>query len=375
LNIALVILHADPARGGAERYTHDLAAALAQEGHRVSLVASDFGAVPQGVRSVQLRASGATRLSRYLKFLDLLDSHLSSEVYDIVHAMLPVRRCDIYHPHAGIAAETIGAGSLLSRLGNQFNRRRHRFAMVERALLEGKSPPIVICLSEYVRRSLQRFYRLPLDRTATLFNAIDLDRFDCADHKGGAGALIIAQDFARKGLHQAISALVQVPGCRLTVVGGDDARSYQAHAVSLGVDDRVHFAGATKDPRPFYSAADFFVLPTKHDPCSLVVLEALAMGVPVISTKFNGACEIMSDGVHGYILGDPMDVDALALAMNQLMDANRRAAMSRACVELRPAISYANHVRKLVEIYGNKSEIRNPKSESNSKSQAQNPKH
>jgi UDP-glucose:(heptosyl)LPS alpha-1,3-glucosyltransferase len=359
LKIALVILHADPARGGAERYTHDLAAALAKEGHAVSLLACAFADVPPNVKQVTLHSHGATRLGRYLRFLDSLDAQLASENYDIVHAMLPVRRCDIYHPHAGIAAETITAGSVLSRLGNRLNARRHRFATVERELLTGTSPPIVLCLSDYVRSSLLRCYPLPPDRTATLFNAVDLERFDCSDHRGGSGALMIAQDFDRKGLRQAILALAKVPGCPLVVVGGDDPRSYKSLAVSLGIADRVHFAGATTDPRPFYRDADFFVLPTKHDPCSLVVLEALAMGLPVISTRFNGACEIMADGTHGYVLEDPMDVDALAGAMQKVMDPARRAAMSRACIELRPALSYPHHVDRLLEIYRAKSE--NPK--------------
>jgi len=367
LNIALVILHADPSRGGAERYTYDLAAALCREGQAVSVLASDFAAVPPGVRAVKLPSRGATRLGRYLRFLDSLDAHLASENYDIVHAMLPVRRCDIYHPHAGIAAETIAAGGLLSRLGNRLNARRHRFARVERELLTGAAPPIVLCLSDYVRRSLLRYYALPPDRTATLFNAVDLERFNGGEHVGGGGALMIAQDFERKGLAVAIRALARVPECRLVVVGGDDPRRYLATANSLGVADRVQFAGRAQDPRPFYRAADFFVLPTKHDPCSLVVLEALSLGVPVISTRFNGACEIMEDGMHGFVLEDPTDVDGLAAAMQKLMEPARRAAMSEACVQLRPALSYPKHLEKLVEIYQAairaKSEIPNPKSQ------------
>jgi UDP-glucose:(heptosyl)LPS alpha-1,3-glucosyltransferase len=360
LNIALIILHADPARGGAERYTHDLAAALAQDGHNVSLLACAFASAAQSVRCVEIKATGVTRLGRYVHFLDSLDAHLATEKYDITHAMLPVRHCDIYHPHAGIAAQTITQGSRASRLGNRFNLRRHRFAAVERQLLGSLNPPIALCLSDYVRTSLLQFYPLPPDQTATLFNAIDLDRFDCRDHIGGAGALMIAQDFERKGLRQAISALAKVPACRLMVVGNDDARAYQTHAASVGVSDRVQFAGPTDDPRRFYRAADFFVLPTRHDPCSLVVLESLAMGVPVISTKFNGACEIMADGVHGYVLPDPMDVNALAAAMEKMMDPTRRAAMSHACIGLRPALAYQEHVRKLIAIYQRKIKLALP---------------
>src|SRR5437763_240307 len=107
MKIALVILHADPARGGAERYTVDLARALAAEGHDVSILASGFGEVPEEVRSVRLDAAAMTRLGQFERFLDSLQRHLAESSYDVVHAMLPVRRCDFYHPHAGVAAESV----------------------------------------------------------------------------------------------------------------------------------------------------------------------------------------------------------------------------------------------------------------------------
>src|SRR4051812_11736986 len=99
MNIALVILHADPARGGAERYTVDLAAALKNRAHRVSLLASSFAPAFSGV---EIDSSGTTKLGRYNAFLNSLDAHLKEATYDIVHSMLPVRRCDLYHPHAGL---------------------------------------------------------------------------------------------------------------------------------------------------------------------------------------------------------------------------------------------------------------------------------
>ena len=80
-------------------------------------------------------------MGRYLGFLNSLDAHLAGTRYDIVHAMLPVPHCDLYHPHAGIAAESVSAGHLkhagrvarqLSRWANALNRKRRRFAAVER---------------------------------------------------------------------------------------------------------------------------------------------------------------------------------------------------------------------------------------------------
>ena len=91
MKIALVILHADPARGGAERYTVDLAAALARRRHDVSILATSFAKCPEFVKPVELPAPGGTRVRQYRSMLDSLDRHLDNTRYDVVHAMLPVR--------------------------------------------------------------------------------------------------------------------------------------------------------------------------------------------------------------------------------------------------------------------------------------------
>jgi UDP-glucose:(heptosyl)LPS alpha-1,3-glucosyltransferase len=219
-----------------------------------------------------------------------------------------------------------------------------------------------------VKASVRQFFpQLNESRLVKLFNATDLQRFDPAKNPAARQAvrarfgltsdhvvgLMLAQDFERKGLREALAALARVndPRLVLLVAGKQDPSPYRRWAEWLGVGQRVHFAGATTDPYSFYQSADFFILPTRHDPCSLVVLEALAMGVPVISTIFNGACEIMDHRQHGIVLSDPANVNALAAAMTTLLDPARRAEMSRACLAHRPALSYEKHLDALEEIY------------------------
>jgi UDP-glucose:(heptosyl)LPS alpha-1,3-glucosyltransferase len=376
MNIALVILHADPRRGGAERYTIDIAAALAAREHEVTLLARSFHDVPVGVRAVELRSNAITRLGQYNRFLGTLDEHLAGHRYDVVHAMLPVRRCDAYHPHAGVAAEAIVSGHLkhggaftrrAAAVANRLNRKRNRFAEVERELLTGSTVPLVLCLSNYVKNAVKRHYPLPEAKLFRLFNSTDLKRFDPGTRPGARSevrtrfklsddkviALIIAQDFERKGLGEAIEAVDKVndPRLVLLVVGKDVAGPYQRLARELGVSNRVVFAGATTDPVAFYAAADLFILPTRHDPCSLVVLEALAMGLPVISTAQNGACEIMTDGREGFVVRDPADVGALASALRAMLQTGRRSAMREAALSLRPQLSQENHLERLREAY------------------------
>ena len=275
LKIALVILHADPARGGAERYTLDLARGLRARGHSVSILASSFAKGDRTGDDVQLDARGKTRAGRYARFLDSLDRHLASTTYDIVHAMLPVRRCDVYHPHAGIAAEKIATGHLkhasraaraIARAAIRFNRRRQKFAQIERALLKGAHPPVVLCLSEYVRGFVRKFYALPSDRLAKLFNAVDLDRFDPrARPQAGQElrqrlgiapdrvvGLMIAQDFLRKGLRQAILALAGANDPRLTllVVGKQEPKAYRLLAEGSGTGERCGACSIRKTEAP-----------------------------------------------------------------------------------------------------------------------------
>lgn len=354
MKIALVILHADPARGGAERYTLDLAAALAARGHEVSLLAVTFAQLPSGVQRVDLPARGLTRVARYRRMLDSLDRRLDAARYDIVHAMLPVRRCHIYHPHAGLAVASLR----LSLPAALFNPRRRAMAYVERQLLQSSHPPVVLCLSNYLKQTVRQRYPLDERHLPVLFNGVDLTRFDpdvypLTGNDDKIVALFIGQDFARKGLRQAIVALSRIsdPRLILRVVGRQDTHPYQRLAQRLNVSGRVQFAGASSDVAQEYRNADFLLLPTKHDPCSLVVLEALAMGLPVISTRFNGACELMTDGLHGYVLSDPDDVAVLALAMQKMLDPQIRARMSAACLELRPMLSHEKHLDRLISIY------------------------
>ncbi|HSU66576.1 MAG TPA: glycosyltransferase family 4 protein, partial [Tepidisphaeraceae bacterium] len=341
----------------------------------VSVVASSFAAQHQDPSDVLLPARGATRAGRYRRFLDALDGHLDRTRYDIVHAMLPVRRCDVYHPHAGIAAEAVARGHLkydgpirqaMARTGNRLNQRRQMFARVERDVLNAPDPPVVLCLSEYVKGFVRRHYNLPDSKLATLFNAVDLARFDPQRPEAGyqvrqrlgiaadsVVGLMIAQDFARKGLREAILARSHITKRNLVllVVGKEDPAPYRELARRTETSERVIFAGPTSDPHAFYQAADFFVLPTKHDPCSLVVLESLAMGVPVISTRFNGACEIMREGVHGFVLNDPTDVETLADRMRRMTHLEARRLMSNACLDLRPRLSYEHHLDQLLSVY------------------------
>jgi UDP-glucose:(heptosyl)LPS alpha-1,3-glucosyltransferase len=138
---------------------------------------------------------------------------------------------------------------------------------------------------------------------------------------------------------------------RIVVVGKASAKPYLELAEDLGCADRFLFPGAVADVLPLYGAADAYVQPTWYDPCSLVVLEALAAGLPVVTTRFNGASELMQDGREGYVLESPAEVEHLADAMQRLLDADRRKPMRQAAREAVKDHSIQQNFRDMMTVF------------------------
>ncbi|KRE25819.1 glycosyltransferase family 4 protein [Agromyces sp. Soil535] len=148
-------------------------------------------------------------------------------------------------------------------------------------------------------------------------NGVDINRFrppgaaERATARAALGvvddrtvAVFIGHEFERKGLPIAMEALASAPGVALLVVGGsaDMIRRAQTQARNAGVGERVHFAGTHANPIPFLWASDVLVLPSAYEANALVVLEALACGLPVVSTRVGFAPDIVVDGENGFLV-------------------------------------------------------------------------
>jgi UDP-glucose:(heptosyl)LPS alpha-1,3-glucosyltransferase len=164
--------------------------------------------------------------------------------------------------------------------------------------------------------------------------------------------LLVGSGYARKGVGRAIEALAAVPSpAHLLVVGRDKhAARYLAQARHCGVAQRVTLAGAQTDPRPFYGAADAFVLPTLYDALSNAVLEALACGLPVVTSDRCGAGELVAAHGAGTVCG-ARDVGAIAQGMCALLaEEARKRAGAGALSAMRP-LAPAAMAAHLVALY------------------------
>ena len=170
--------------------------------------------------------------------------------------------------------------------------------------------------------------------------------------------LCVAHNFRLKGVARVIEALGCLKGdpcferLRLIIAGRDNPAGCGRLAERLQVTERIKFAGPTQRIDAFYHAADVLVHPTYYDPCSRVVLEALSAGLPVISTRYNGASELITDGRQGYVLEEPDQVEALADRLRRLTDDDHRRACGEQVAAVTEHISMRAHAAEVRKLYG-----------------------
>src|SRR5690606_13445718 len=113
----------------------------------------------------------------------------------------------------------------------------------------------------------------------------------------------------------------------------------------------AHFIGPVSSPLPYYAAADIYVHPTHYDPCSLVVLEAWACGLPVVTSRFNGCAELMPDGMSELVLRDPADAGELATRLGGLLDPHTRQRVGLVCRTLAEAHRASDCFAAITRVY------------------------
>ena len=243
--------------------------------------------------------------------------------------------------------------------------RKHRdLLQLEESLFKKRKAGRVIAASQMVENEIIDLYRYPADNIDLVRNGVPLDRFrfDPKVRERSRAELKLKHDqivllfagsgWERKGLLFAIEAMALCKNrkLRLLVAGRGDARPYQMTRLRFWREDPVQFLGEVADLVPVYAAADMFILPTIYDPFSNACLEALASGLPVITTRSNGFSEIIEDGVHGSIVDNPANLVALRDAIQFWSDPSRRDAARSANIERGSQFDISKNVAQTLEI-------------------------
>jgi glycosyltransferase involved in cell wall biosynthesis len=185
---------------------------------------------------------------------------------------------------------------------------------------------VVVAVSQKVAQELVDI-GVPRSHIRVIVNGVDLQEFSpgVADRqKLGLPENVTLALFAgdirtpRKNLDTVLHGLVKVPDLHLAVVGGIEGSPFPQLAASLGLNERVHFLGYRRDIPQIMRAADIFVFPSRYEACTLVLLEALASGLPVITATATGGAELVTPEC-GVVLADSDDTNALASALLSLV--------------------------------------------------------
>jgi UDP-glucose:(heptosyl)LPS alpha-1,3-glucosyltransferase len=360
--------------GGGERQIGYLIEGLLAQGHAVHLFSQQPAPTErsEGLTYHPLRRLPAPRAFRALDFAMVVRVVLRRADLAVVQSFDRTLGQQIYRAGEGVHREWLrrkyGSLPALARGWSHFRLFDRVMLGLERRVL--CETPMIVANAQRGRREISQHYGVPPTRMLTIYNGVDTDRFNVTVRRRfreeqraawGVSAddlvwLAVGSGFYRKGLDRTIEALGElhrrgVRHVRLVVVGKGRPGPYRRLARQAAVADLVHFEGHRADVERCYAGADLFVLPTRYDPFANACLEAMACGLPVLTTAANGAAELLRDGINGCVLGDVPRVEMLADALQRLLPGERRMAIGEAAQRTAGEYPLDRMLRHTLQLY------------------------
>jgi len=299
--------------GGAERYLLRLASGLAAKGHPITLYCEDWSPRENPFQSVRkIESNDPVSFARKIAAQPLKDRH------DIIFSLERVPGCDLYRAGDGLHADWLAYrhsfSPIMGRIRTLLRPKNQQLCNLEAEIFAPNGVRRVICNSQFVADQIIKRFQFPSERIDIVHNGVPYQQFSMGDRALGRRALKLAAD-----------------DYVVLLVGAGKER--KGHAIARRAVEKA--GKGTKliiiDSPPsvamphVYAAADVFLLPTLYDPFANVTLEALAAGLPVITSAQNGASEIIEEGKNGFILPRANDTKLIADLLVQLADPDYRA--------------------------------------------------
>lgn len=324
MNLAL-IRRQFSATGGAELYLQRLLAALRAAGHETHLFAEKWQGQAKGVELHAIHTHGS-RAERPLRFAEEVSKALQLTSFDCVFSLERTLKQDVYRAGDGLHRVWLQRRKQFATWWKRpltgFGAFHRNMLALEAQTFDPANTRHIIVNSEMVHDEIARcFPAFPHERIHLVRNGVDVSRFQHADHNAARrrfglkeddfALLFVGSGWERKGLPwllQFMAAHQDDPRLKLLVVTRDRMRGK--------VPPNVILTGPLSDVENAYAAADLLTFLPIYEPCSNVVTEALATGIPAITTIFNGASELIESGVNGHVIEDPRDFAALGQCVN-----------------------------------------------------------
>ena len=325
--------------GGAERYLAQLIERLCNQGHEVHVFAHRWdsnGTPTEGNAPVFHRVPVVKSPSflEALSFAFFSKKLLQEEAFDIIHSFERTLYQDIYRAGDGCHREwLIQRGKMDSWIKKQtywMNPLHRTLLFLEKRVFQSPRIKKIVANSQRGKEEIIRHYGVPGGKIEVIYNGVDLETFhprnvtlfrktlrkELKIPLETLVVLFLGSGFRRKGLDRLIASFPQikkeVPQAVLIVAGKDGIQPYREMARSLGVERNILFLGPTQRAKELYAASDLFALPTIYDPFSNACLEAMATGIPVLTTRANGVAELIYDRQNGFLVQDPLNPEEIA---------------------------------------------------------------
>jgi UDP-glucose:(heptosyl)LPS alpha-1,3-glucosyltransferase len=367
--------------GGAERYLSQLMERLWLQGHEVHVFAHRWEG---GQRDETQAEKGRPVFHRVPmisspSFLEALSFAWSSrrllqeQTFDIIHSFERTLYQDIYRAGDGCHREWLiqrrRLDPWLKRNTYALNPLHRALLYLEKGLFQSPRLKKIIANSRRGKEEIRRHYGVPAEKIEVVHNGVDLETF----HPGNvtlyrkslrkefrvpAEALVIlflGSGFRRKGLRSLLDSLPmvkkEIPQVVLMVAGRDRVQEYREQARRLGCERNVLFLGPTQRAKEFYATCDLFALPTIYDPFSNACLEAMASGIPVLTTPTNGVAELIEDGKNGFVVRDPLNASEIGQRILNFFYAADKAAIGERARKTVLSLDLDSVVQRMLRIY------------------------
>ncbi len=363
--------------GGAERYLNLLSSSLTRSGHEVHVYANQWSTtVDSHVTVHHVPMIGGLSLLKIWSFAFAALAVVKPSSYDAILSNERLLSHDVFRVSDGVHRTWLAIrwrhAGWLKRLSFLLNPLHWSVRFLDWRVFSRRRFRTIVAPSEFIKQDILATYpRVRADDVRVVYNGVDLVRFH-PDNKtkfreqirrqlglaaGQPVLLFIGTGFERKGLRYAIEALRYLPSDMvLLVIGKGSTRRYRALARSWGVAARVLFLGPQEQAEAYYAASDVLVFPTLYEPMGNVILEALASGIPVLTSRRSGGAEILTEGKDGWLIDEPTDprevASRVAAAMREITttDVTRQARMKAERFDLSAT------VKNLVDVLAGTSE-------------------
>ncbi|MBI4753413.1 glycosyltransferase family 4 protein [Candidatus Desantisbacteria bacterium] len=332
MKIAIPIIRFDK-QGGIERHTYELVKELSAE-HEVHIFAHQWEDI-----------SNPRVIFHYVPVFDI--PILPPVSFPIMTTlMIKQEGCDVvYNNGAGYTfiQDVITTASLHTAWMEEakknglrkyfLNPLHYYFFILEKYIYKKGRYKKIIAISNFIKAHLMTYFHIPEEDIIVIYHGVNLEEFNPENKnlirkkirdnyqikENETLLLFVGKEYKRKGLRYIIDALdiLQRDDIKLLVVGKDTSRYSKALATSF--DKRVIFAGHSQDVASYYAAADIFVFPTTFDAFGMVVLEAMAAGLPVIVSNKAGSSELIENRVDGIVLNDCKNAREISQGIAYLM--------------------------------------------------------